>query len=101
MVNIDIKKLLVAGALVVLPLFAVAATSTPTNARKALNQELQQKRQAIQQETKQKREVLMLGAKTKRETFKAESQKRIDALKKRVGEERAKRIEQFFNQMAR
>ncbi|OGF48965.1 hypothetical protein A3G55_00810 [Candidatus Giovannonibacteria bacterium RIFCSPLOWO2_12_FULL_44_25] len=66
-----------------------------------LRQEFKLKQQAIQQEAKQNREVLMQEFKAKRETFKTDAQKRVDALKKKVGEERAKRIEQFFNQMVR
>lgn len=88
--NGSIKRLLVAGALVALPLFAIAETAAPTNARKAPNQELRQKQQALQQEAKQKREA-----------FKNEARERVEAMKKKLGEERAKRIDQFFNQMVR
>lgn len=101
MINIDVKKLFVAGALIALPFFALGETSATPNARKALNQELQQKQQVLQQEAKQKREVLMRETKAKRETFKDEALKRVEALKKKVGEERAKRIDQFFNQMVK
>lgn len=107
-----IKKLLVAGALVALPLFVVAQTDTARDAKKALNEDLRQKQEALRQETKAKREALMQEAKTKREAlmqeaktkreaFKDEAKQRVEAMKKKLGEERAKRIEQFFNNMAR
>ncbi|OGF62525.1 hypothetical protein A2926_02190 [Candidatus Giovannonibacteria bacterium RIFCSPLOWO2_01_FULL_44_40] len=97
-----IKAVLITGALVgAVPLLVFAENPAPTNARKALNQDLRQKQEALRQEAKTKRDALMQEAKTKREAFKAEAQKRVDALQKKVGEERAKRIDQFFNQMVR
>ena len=98
-----VKIALITGALAVavFPLLALGETITPTNARKALTQELRQKQQALQQEAKQKRNALAQEAKTKREAFKDEAKQRIEAMKKKVGEERAKRIDQFFNQMVK
>src|SRR3989344_3415052 len=90
MANQHLKSILITGAiLIVAPLLVLA-------------DEVQDGR-AIQlrQEAKQKREVLMQEFKARRETFKAEAQKRVDALKKKFGEERAKRIDQFFNQMVK
>ncbi len=119
----NLKRLLVAGALVALPLFALAEDATAPNAKKALNQELRQKQQVLQQEAKTKKEALQAEAKAKREALQAElkakrdaaatamklkrqefeqkAKERVENLKKKLGEERAKRVEQLFNNMAR
>lgn len=110
--NGSIKRFLVVGALIVLPLFVIAKTPAPTNAKKVLNQDIRQKqealrqeakekRDALMQEAKQKRDAVMKAAKTKREAFKDEAKQRVETMKKKLGEERAKRIEQFFNQMVK
>ncbi|KKT28578.1 MAG: hypothetical protein UW81_C0025G0004 [Candidatus Giovannonibacteria bacterium GW2011_GWC2_44_9] len=100
MVKLRLTHVLVIGAMLVAPVFVLADEVIDGRALQ-LRQEFKLKQQAIQQEAKQNREVLMQEFKAKRETFKTDAQKRVDALKKKVGEERAKRIEQFFNQMVR
>lgn len=110
--SFKLKKLLIAGALVALPLFVVAEDAAMPNARKALNQDIRQKqevlrleakqkRDALLQEAKQKREILKEEAKTKREAFKEEAKQRVEAMRKKLGDGRAKRVEQFFNNMVR
>src|SRR3989344_6817228 len=100
MVKLRLTHVLVIGAMLVAPVFVLADEVIDGRALQ-LRQEFKLKQQAIQQEAKQNREVLMQEFKAKRETFKTDAQKRVDALKKKEGEERAKRIEQFFNQMVR
>ena len=115
MAKLSIKHVLVAGALIIAPIFVLADNASSTsasNARKMLNQELRQKqaalkqeaqkkRQALEAEMKTKRDALMQEMKMKRQTFEQEKQQRIDALKKKLGDERAKKIEQFFNNMVK
>lgn len=79
-----LKHIFITGAMLVAPILVFAA-----------------KHAVSPRDARTERQAVMLEAKNKREDFKKEAQQRIGALKKRVGEERAKRIEQFFAQMAR
>lgn len=58
-----------------------------------------EEKQAAKQEFKERRAALGEEIKKKREEFKAEAKTRKEELKKKVGENRAERIEQFFKQM--
>lgn len=110
--NINLKGFLVAGVLIALPVFVLAEDTAAPSAKKALNQELRQKQQALQQEVKAKREALqvelkakrdavIVEMKTKRQEFERKTKERVENLKKKLGEERAKRVEQLFNNMVR
>ncbi len=57
------------------------------------------KLEAFHQDVEQKRETLREDIETKREEFRNDAEKRQEELKKTIGEVRAKRIEEFFNQM--
>ncbi|MDO8624137.1 MAG: hypothetical protein Q7R54_02165 [bacterium] len=56
-------------------------------------------RQVFRAEVKERREVVKVELQDKREKFQDEAKKRIDGLKKKFGEERASRIENYFKQM--
>lgn len=121
--NDSIKRLLIAGALVALPFFAMAEDIAAPSAKKAINQVLRQQQQTLQQEAKAKKEALQAEVKakrealqvelktkrdavitemkTKRQEFEQKAKERVENLKKKLGEERAKRVEQLFNNMAR
>lgn len=58
-----------------------------------------EEKQAAKLELKERRAAVGEEIKKKREQFKADAKTRKEELKKKVGEKRAERIEQFFNQM--
>lgn len=62
-------------------------------------QETREKREALRKEMEVKKEALKDEIKKKRESFKDEAKKRREELKKKLGEEKAKRIEAFFQKM--
>lgn len=64
-------------------------------------EQLMEKREAVRMEIKEKREDLRETIKQKRETFREEAKERVDTLKRKLSEERAKRIEVFFGTMVR
>jgi len=66
-----------------------------------LEQEVKNKREEMRMEVEKKREEMHAVIDKKREEFKLKAQERKDDLKKKLGAQRAERIEQFFNNMVR
>lgn len=62
-----------------------------------MKQEVKEKREALREEVKQKRQVLQEEIQKKRNDFQEQVKARRDELKKKLGEQRAERIEHFFN----
>lgn len=90
------KALLLGIALSALP-YLVLAEEVPDGRSIQLRQE----RESAKQEIQQKREDLRSETKDKRNAFQNEAKDRLEGLKKNFGEVRAKRIEEFFNNMVR
>lgn len=88
------KKLIIGWTLALMPFLAYAATTT-----NVLRQQIKTERQEIKEEAQTKRKALIADTQSRREDFKNKIQLRVDELKKHFGEVRAKRIEQFFDNM--
>jgi len=67
--------------------------------RDAMMQEFKKRQEVFHEQVKEKRDVLHNELKEKREKFMAEMKERKEGLKKKLGEKRAERVEQFFQQM--
>jgi len=67
--------------------------------RDALRQEIKQRQQTLRQGFQQKLEALRQEIEKRRKQFREDAQIRKEELKKKLGEKRAMRIEQFFNKM--
>jgi len=89
------------GTFVALAAFhgGVRGEAKPPSRQDTLAEKARQQKEALQKELKERQAALKAEFDKKKEEFRLKGEERVQALKNKLGEKRAQKIEQFFRQM--